>query len=167
MAPKIDDLKFFYSGAANVDDAQTDPSLSLGGNLSSSEVPNRNLNNIFSDINLANSRAGMIDFRALFIKNTGAENFTKVTLFIKNYSVYVDKVYLGKDQVAGNTIQTISSSIEYPECVDFKIPGTSEYVDIGALNAGAARGIWFKRETPQLCPGGERVSFEIGIKGRY
>lgn len=69
------DVKFFYSGAGT----GLNPELSLGGAISLQEVFE-----VFDDITAKNSRAGLIDYRCLYVKNTSS------SLSWRNVKFYID-----------------------------------------------------------------------------
>jgi hypothetical protein len=66
------ELKYKYTGAATHDAAQTDPNASLGGHRASSDIPTGVDENLFDDVDGDESRAGMIDYRAVGFLNINA-----------------------------------------------------------------------------------------------
>lgn len=68
-------VKFFYSGAGT----GINPNLSLGGAISSQEAFQ-----IFDDLTAKQSRAGLVDYRCLYVKNTHS------SLSWRNVKFYVD-----------------------------------------------------------------------------
>lgn len=73
-------IDLFYTGASKFNEKQELPSLSLGGNISSSPIPDDYLNNVFSDIALKNLGEKTKELRCLALKNSGPD--------ISNLKVY-------------------------------------------------------------------------------
>ena len=91
-------IKYYYSGAASVSGTQIDPTYSLGGFISSSEVPADSLSSLFSNAGGLDVIAGSEQYRALFVKNTSALEFYNASVFFyyRTSSAY-DLVYFGVD----------------------------------------------------------------------
>jgi hypothetical protein len=62
-------LKLFYTGASRTGDPQIDPLLSLGGNVSSSEVPNLFFNSLFQEVTNRQFEENSSSFIALALLN--------------------------------------------------------------------------------------------------
>lgn len=63
-------LKLYYTGAIKFDQSQTEPIKSLGGFISSTEVPNGLLGNLFGDLSRFTVMQGKAEIRVFAIKNT-------------------------------------------------------------------------------------------------
>ncbi len=77
-------IKLYYTGAKEFEGIQKMPSKSLGGNISSSVVPNGLMNSLFSDISLLDLQLGSKQLRILAIKNEGANPITNFTVHVEH-----------------------------------------------------------------------------------
>lgn len=75
-------IELYYTNADSPLGAQLEPRKSLGGNISSTRIPNDELNNLFGDISLA----GMQDFKratkAIAIKNVTGADLTNLSVYL-------------------------------------------------------------------------------------
>jgi hypothetical protein len=74
-------MKLYYSGATTLNTPQTDVNKSLGGFMSSSEVPNGRLNNIFNDISSVSRQYAYNEIKGIFLKNTTGSTVNNVLLY--------------------------------------------------------------------------------------
>lgn len=74
-------MQFFYTGAEFFNSVQTNIDKSLGGYLSSSLVPSQSMNNLFSDVSKTAKEQGIIETRAIVLKNTTGSTKTAVNLY--------------------------------------------------------------------------------------
>lgn len=74
-------LKLFYTGAAKFNKPNLDASKSLGGYISSSEVPNAFLGNLFGELSRYTIKEGRPEVRCFAIKNTDIAIKTGVKAF--------------------------------------------------------------------------------------
>jgi len=63
-------IKFYYTNSSG---AQTDPSISIGGHISTSEIPDEYLNNLFTDVTLKDIGDKTKQCRCIALKNTGPD----------------------------------------------------------------------------------------------
>ena len=66
-------------GASN-----TDPNASLGGVMSSTELVDGQLNNLYDNVSPEEASSGMTDYRALDVYNTGDATSTSVSIFLSS-----------------------------------------------------------------------------------
>lgn len=71
-------MKIYYTGATKYLQAQVDPSASLGGYISSTEIPNGILANVFDQISQELIKRNVAEYRVLAIKNDGVSTLTSV-----------------------------------------------------------------------------------------
>ena len=75
---------FYYTGSEFYNAVQNNVEKSIGGYLSSSQVPNQSLNNVFSDISKISKEQGLVETKAIVLKNTTGTDVTNVNLY-QNY----------------------------------------------------------------------------------
>ena len=147
------DLKYLLSGGAS----NNDPNASLGGAVSSTEVTDNTLNNLFDDISGDEHEAGDTEYRAIFVKNAHATDTAyNVKIWIEsNTTAADDSIQIGKESALGSPIQTITNESTAPTGITFSTAdGQSNAISIGNMAAGQVMGIWVKRivtagNTPQ------------------
>lgn len=69
-------LKLYYTGAAKFERIQTNPLTSLGGYISSTEIPNGRLGNLFGSLSRLTVQQGRSEIRVFAIKNIDSVNKT-------------------------------------------------------------------------------------------
>jgi hypothetical protein len=74
-------FKLYYTGAKNSLGEQSNPQLSLGGHISSTEVTDDFLNNIFSDISLGDLTEGSHDTKVLALKNETGKKVSNLKIY--------------------------------------------------------------------------------------
>jgi len=120
----------------------------LGGAISSTEVVDNSLNNLYDNVSGAESSAGDIEYRAIFVKNTHA------TLTLQGAQVYIDtntpstdtEIQISVATEVGSPIQTVADESTAPTNQTFSTAaGQANAISIGDLTPGAVKGIWIKR----------------------
>jgi hypothetical protein len=105
---------FYYSGSEFFNATQNNVEKSLGGFLSSSPVPNQSLNNVFSDISKISKEQGLVETKAIVLKNTSGNDVTNVNLYQnyqtggKNYTI-APTVTITGDGTGATATATISN----------------------------------------------------------
>ena len=135
-------IEFYFSGGGSEQSV-------LGGAKSSVIIPNLQ-GVIFPNITVAQSKAGIMHYAGIYVKNAGT-----VTKEIKLYFssiVSSAKLYLADSITPALTIT--NSTTEPSDSLVFTSP-TYEYsaLSIGNLNAGESRLIWLKRVVNANSPG--------------
>ncbi len=140
------DIKYYLSGGAS----NTDPNASLGGIISTTELVDDTLHNLFAKVSAAEALAGSTKYRALYIKNTNAASLT-----LQDIVAYISSQTTSGDtsieisvatEVADATIQTIVNEDTAPTGQTYiSATGVAEGQDMGDLAAGSYRGVWIKR----------------------
>jgi hypothetical protein len=128
-------LKLFYTGALKFDNPQQDTIRSLGGYISSSEVPNGWIGNLFGDMSKFTVQQGKAEIRVIAIKNTGANKTG-----LKCWFVYPD------DGAAPTPNLTNDCDFE----IGFAIPSPD---DCGDLMTEKIANIYAQPYTVTLVPG--------------
>ena len=110
-------MKWFYSGAKNLDEEQRQPEDSLGGKRSSTVVPNGRINSMFNDFSSLTIQEGKPETKAFFIKNT----FDKPVDGVLLYATYPDDSMIEFDiaAVEGNEMELLKSSSDDPYYEEF------------------------------------------------
>lgn len=137
------ELKYYLSGGA----ANTDPNLSLGGIISTTEVVNNTLHNLFDRVTGAESLAGDTEYRCIYVKNTNA-TLALVAAFVEINSQTTSpdtslEIGLGTSAING-TEQTVANENTAPSGITFTA-ALSTPQTIGDMAAGAFKAIWIKR----------------------
>lgn len=145
MAVTANDIKFFLSGGASNDD----PDAALGGVISTTEVVDDNLNNLFDDVTGAEHAAGDTNYRCIYVKNNSASIAYNVKLYIDtNTPAADDTINIGKDLNGLNaTADTIANEDTAPDpAVTFSTAdGYANAIDLGDIPAGQVYAFWVKR----------------------
>lgn len=148
------DLKCFLSGGAS----NSDQNASLGGIISSTEVVDNTLHNLFDEVTGDEHTAGETNYRCIYFKNNSAETAYNSKLWIESNSTGADSaITIGLDLAGLNgTADTIADEDTAPSpAVTFSTAnGQSNALQLGDIPAGQKYGIWIKRvitagSTPQ------------------
>ncbi|MBT9164957.1 MAG: hypothetical protein DDT23_00968 [candidate division WS2 bacterium] len=138
-------IRFFLSGGG----ANTNPNLSLGGAISSTEMVDNVLHNLFARVEAAEAATGSVRYRAIYVRNTHATlTYEAVLAFISlqttspNTSI---RISLAGEGVNG-TMQTIPNENTAPVGRVFvAADGVAAGLPMGNLAPGAFFGIWVER----------------------
>ena len=139
------DLKIFLSGGGG----NSDPNASLGGVISSTEVVDNTLNNIFDDVSGTESAAGDIEYRGVYLKNNHG------SLTAKNTRVYISSNTTSANDewdiaLAGEglnaTMETVVNESTAPVGESFTHPTTyAGGLNMGDIPFGQKYGLWLRR----------------------
>jgi len=105
-------------------------------------------NNLFDDISGADSLAGDVEFRGIYLENSHASaTMTDVTIWIKDQPSGPDTLDIGDDAAAVDVnIQTIADEDTVPGSVSFTQPSTrATGINLGTLTNGQRVGFWIRR----------------------
>lgn len=137
------DIKIYLSGGG----ANSNPNASLGGAISSVQLVDNTVNNLFALAAAAESEAGSVKYRAVFIKNTHA------TLTLTTPKVYIDSnttsgttnVQIALADETGSPIETVVNEDTAPSGPSFSdASGYSGGLSLGSLAPGETKAIWLK-----------------------
>ena len=167
------EIKIYYSGASVISGAQTDPDSSLGGNMSSTEVPSTALMSLFDIVSGSEVVSGSDNYRAVFVKNTNRLiTLETAKVYFNSRTGYSnDLIYFGLETPTGTgySIQQIASETTAPSGIVWYYPeDASSGITVGDIGPEEAFGVWFKREFVSTASGsGSRDDwFTIVIEGR-
>lgn len=157
------DIKIYLSGGA----ANSDPNAALGGAISSVELVDNTINNLFALATASEADAGSVKYRAIFIKNMHA------TLTLTAPKVYIDTnttspttaVQIALADETGSPIETVGNEDTAPTGPTFSTAdGYANSLSLGSLAPGETKAIWLKYTITALT---EAIVDEltIGVKG--
>lgn len=141
-------MRFFYTGAQAFLGEQTNPSLSLGGYISKSIVPNSKLNNLFGSITPYTLEKGSDEYIMLALKNELSNNIEDIKLnfiFSSIIPKFSDLKIAAIKNSSTNLFESIPSNTSAPYFAEFYSADSPNEVCIGNLKKGEYIGIWFKR----------------------
>ena len=146
MAIIASDIKFYLSGGAG----NTDPNASLGGIISTTEITDDTLDNLFDNVSGAEHTAGDTEYRCFYVKNTnGTDTAYAVKLYIDTNTPAVDDtILIGLDLAGANATgddiadesTAPSPAVTFVTAVDL-----ANALSLGNLAAGVRYAIWVKR----------------------
>lgn len=159
------DIKFYLSGGA----ANSDVDAALGGAKSSVEITDATLHNLFDVVSSAESSAGDIEYRCLYVENTHG------TLTLQNAAAYISAntpsgdttldIGLGTAGLNG-TEQTIANESTAPTSVTFSAPATlGAGLSIGDMAPAAFMPIWLRRTVNAAAAAYSNDSATINVGG--
>jgi hypothetical protein len=157
MAIVAADIKFKLSvktGSAGNSTAQADVDQSLGKYISTTEITDNTLNNLFSDLTGDDNAASVVDYRCIFIHNSHATlTYLSPYIWISNQVSGGADMAIGLDTTAASAIGsasdqalTIADRITAPVGVSFSAPTTKATgIAIGNITAGQCKAVWVRR----------------------
>lgn len=134
--------------------AQGNPNDSLGRFMSSTQITNNSLHNLFDITTGAENAASRVEYRCFFIHNNHA------TLTAENFALYIQSEVSGGASIAlgldttGNVSATSASAqtvarpadeAAAPSGITFSTPSSGSPLSIGNLAAGQCRAVWVRR----------------------
>jgi hypothetical protein len=146
MAIVATDLKMYLSGGAG----NATPAASLGGIISTTEVTNNSLNDLWDDVSGTEAAAGGTEYRCIYVKNTHATlSLTLSKFWIDTQTTASgDAITVGLDLAGVNaTANTIANETTAPNPAVTFITAVDKAngLDTGTVAAGQRYGIWIKR----------------------
>jgi len=139
-------MRFYYTGAKSLFGEQKSPSLSLGGFISSSVVPNSSLGNLFSSISPYTKDKNLDEYIMLALKNELSNNIKdlKISFLNSNPDLNIGILEIAAIKNTNGNFEKIINSTSAPYFAEF-FSATTE-VCIGDLKSGEYLGIWIKRK---------------------
>lgn len=135
------DIKVYLSGGAS----NTDPNLSLGGAISSTEAPSNLLDNVSS----AEASAGHTDYRCFYIKNTHGTltmQSAKVWILSNTPSTSTAVAIALAGEGVNGTAETIANENTAPSGESFSAAATEgAALSIGNIAPGQHMAVWVRR----------------------
>lgn len=159
MAVESGDIKIRLStqSATEGDDVASTPAESIGGFMSTTDLVDATLENLFPNISAAQAAAGVTLYRCVFVLNSNAsDTWEEVKAWLVSQQAGGGTVAIGLDPagaVAGdaNTAQAEAPADEEtaPDGVTFSNPTTIDSaLDLVELEAGEAYAIWLRLTVP-------------------
>lgn len=151
-------LKLYYTGASTFEGTQLDKDKSLGGLISSSEISNSLIGNLFGDISPYAVQLNKKEIRVFVIKNTALVTKSGLKVWISypdnddSESIQDDSLYeIGYGEVTANdcgdlTVEALTSIYATPYTVTFQSAvGQASALSLPDLTAGSYLGIFIRR----------------------
>jgi hypothetical protein len=159
-------LKYYLSGGVG----NSDPTASLGGVISSTEVGS-SIDNVFADVSSAEALAGSVKYRCIYFKNTDADGTGLINpyLWINQVMSGADAVAIGLDGNGKNaTAVTIANENTAPAGVSFTAP-TTKAGGLALPSQPYAQNdriaIWIQRTVPASCAPAANDNGSIRVEG--
>ncbi len=139
------DIDFHLSGGA----ANSDVDASLGGAISSTQITDATLNNLFDDVSSDESSAGDTEYRCIYVKNNhGSLTLQNAVIWIDTDTPSTDSdvdIGLGTSAING-TEQSVADEDTAPAGVTFSSPASKATgLSIGNIPAGQHKAVWLER----------------------
>lgn len=136
------DIKIYLSGGS----ANSDPNASLGGAISTTELVDASLHNLFDVISSAEASSGDTEYRCIYVKNThGSLTWQNVVTWISTQATATVAIALGGAGING-TAETIADESTAPTGESFSNPANQGAgLSIGNMAAGDHFPIWVRR----------------------
>lgn len=165
MAIVAGDIDFLLSGGGS----NADPDASLGGAISSTEITDASLHNLFDVVGSAEASAGDVEYRCMYVKNSHA------TLTLSNAVVWIQTqtpsddtaiaIALAGEGVNG-TAETIADESTAPAGESFTAPANEgAALAIGDIPPGEHQAIWVRRTVSAAASAYTGDSVVLRVKG--
>ena len=165
MAIVAGDIKLYLSGGG----ANSDPNAALGGAISSTEVTDNTLHNLFDKVTGAEGLAGDTEYRCIYVKNThGSLTLESAKVWVQTNTPSGDSaiaIALGGEGENG-TAETIADESTAPSGESFSAPvDYANGLSLGDLDAGNSYPIWVRRTITASAAAYDDDSVVLGIQG--
>lgn len=168
MAITAADIKWYYSGSGN-GNSNSDPNASIGGYISSVELTNDALENIFDNVSGDESSAGDTEYRAFFVKNTHATlTWQNVKAWmLSNTTSNDDTVNIGIEDSKGDNKQRVADESTAPTISSGFVTAVNKAngLSLGNLAPGDVYMVWLKRIVNASAAAVNDNAFEVKIEG--
>jgi hypothetical protein len=159
------DIDFHLSGGA----ANSDVDASLGGAISSTEITDASLHNLFDEVDSGEASAGDTEYRCIYVKNAHG------TLALQNAKVWIETqtpsgdttidIALAGEGVNG-TAETVADESTAPSGETFSAPANEgAALSIGNIPAGEHQAIWVRRTVSSDASAYNSDSVVLRVKG--
>lgn len=120
----------------------SNPNLSLGGVMSSTQLSATPMNNLFDNVDPTEAENGDVEYRALDIYNAGDALATSISLYLSSETTSVStELDFGLDF----TTQSVGAEGTAPSDVSFAHYTSASKLTISDIAAGSAQRIWVRR----------------------
>lgn len=148
-------ITILYTGASKFEEVQQNPALSLGGYISSSEVPNGYIGNLFGSISKYTVFQNKQEVRILAIKNVGVSPLTNIRIYTTTAEGNSSSILLGAgDPVVDECGDLYTPHIKSPWASPYNITfvtaeGFESSLPVGDLDPGDYFILFLKRVLSQ------------------
>lgn len=165
MAIVAGDIDFFLSGGSG----NSDPDASLGGIISSTQLTDNTLNNLWDDVSGAESTAGDTEYRCIYVVNShgsltleGAKVWISTNTSNPSSAIAIALDGGGKDATA----ETVANESTAPSGETFTQPSSfAGGLSLGDLAAGEKYAIWIRRIIPSSQTAQSNVTYVLSVQG--
>ena len=142
------------TGTAGNQGAQSDVNASLGKYISTTQITDATLNNLFDDVSGDENAASDVEYRCVFVHNAHATlTWQSVVVWMSaetaggaNIAIAVDGVAASPIGQAGAQADEVANEGTAPTGESFSSPTTKATgLSIGNIAAGSCRAIWVRR----------------------
>lgn len=159
------DIDFHLSGGAS----NSDPDAALGGVISSTQITDATIANLFDNISGAEASAGDTEYRCFYVKNNhGSLTLQGAEIWIETNTPSGDTeatIGLGTSAVNG-TEQTVADESTAPSGVTFSTAnGQGNALSIGDIPSGEHKAIWVRRVVSAAAAAFNSDSVVIRVQG--
>lgn len=157
------DIDFFLSGGAG----NTDPNASLGGIISTTQVVDDTLHNVFDKVTGDEALAGDIEYRGIYVKNSHASITLETTIIWINQNTTNSEIAIGLSAQGLNaTMTAIANESTAPAAVSFSQPANKGAgLTMGNIPATQNYGFWIRRTIGAATPAENAATFHIKVEG--
>ncbi len=159
------DIDFHLSGGA----ANADPNAALGGAISTTQIVDASLHNLFDIVSGDEAAAGDTEYRCLYVKNNHG------TLTLQNAEIWVqtetpsgssdEEIGLGTSAING-VEQAVANEATAPAGVTFaQANGEGASLNIGNIPPGQHKAVWVKRVISASAPAVNSDASVLRVKG--
>ena len=141
MSVLASEIKFYLTGGAS----NSDPNLSLGGVVSSTQVSG-SLHGLFDSVKPEEAAAGDIEYRAIEVKNTNvSETLSDAYLYVSSETSSTDTIAaLAYDSGGSQSVANESTAPSAPT-LTFTTPySKATGIALGDIAAGASKRFWVR-----------------------
>ena len=162
------DIKYYLSGGAT-GAGNTDPAVSLGGVITTSEITTATLHNLFDVVSSAEATAGDTEYRCIYVKNDhGSLTLQNAVVWIQTNTPSSDttvEIALATEGVNAST-ETIANESTAPTGEVFSAPASEgAALAIGDIPAGQYQAIWIKRIVSSSAAAYNSDNFVLRVRG--
>jgi hypothetical protein len=162
MAIVAGDIKIYLSGGSG----NSDPDASIGGVISTTEVVDNTLHNLFDVVSSAEASAGDTEYRCVYIKNThGSLTLQAAKTWLQTQSTVPLAIALAGEGLNG-TAETPADEDTAPSGESFTSPTTEgAALSLGDMAAGDFYPLWIRRTVPSSQAALSNDTAVLRIKG--
>lgn len=140
-------IAFRLSGGA----ANSNPLTSLGGAMSSIAAT---ANTLFDTVTAGEAAAGDIEYRCIYVLNTGDEDLDSVKLFISDQPTQGVLALAAAGEGKNGTAEVVANENTAPAGETFTSPTTAAGgIELGPLAVGERFALWVRRTISAATPG--------------